>query len=78
MKKQRKKNSHQKYLLPLFVIASSLVFAVLFTIVITPAIVTKFGFELVILLLLAFSGTTVSILAILFYLLLKKEIKLHK
>ena len=77
MGKQRKKiASHHKYLLPLFVVTSSLVFAVLFTIVITPAIVTKFGFEPILLLLLVVSGTTVSMLAILFYLLLKKEFKL--
>ncbi len=77
MRKQRKKNSaHHKYLLPLFVATSSLVFAILFTIVITPAVVTKFGFEPILLLLLVVSGTTASMLAILFYLLLKKEIKL--
>lgn len=77
MKKQRKKNSYHKYLLPLFVITSSIVFAILFTTVITPAVLTKFGFEPTLLLLLVVSGITVSMLAILFYLLLKKELKLH-
>ena len=74
--KKRKKSVHNKYLLPMFVVASSIVFAVLFTIVITPAVVTKFGFESVLILLLAVSATTASMLAILFYLLLKKELKL--
>lgn len=74
MKKQ-KKNAHHKYILPMFVVASAVVFAVLFAIVITPAVVTKFGFEPVLILLLVVSGTTASMLAILFYLLLKKEIK---
>jgi len=77
MKRQRKKNSiHHKYILPLFIATSSLVFAVLFTIVITPAIVTKFGFEPILLLLLVVSGTTSAMLAILFYILLKKELRL--
>ncbi|MBU5537287.1 MAG: hypothetical protein QW818_00895 [Candidatus Aenigmatarchaeota archaeon] len=73
---KQQKNSHHKYLLPLFVVASSLVFAVLFTIVITPAVVTKFGFEPILILLLVISGITSSMIAILFYLLVKKEIKL--
>lgn len=77
MRKQRRKNNnHNKYILPLFVVASSLVFAVLFTIVILPAVLTKFGFEPILILLLIASGTTASILSILFYLLLKKETKL--
>ena len=73
--KKRKKGDTQSWLLPLFVVTSSLVFAVLFTIVITPAVVTKFGFEPILLLLLIASGTTSATLAILFYLLLKKQIK---
>ena len=76
MRKQRKRNNVHKYVLPLFVTASSLVFAVLFAILLLPAVVTKFGFEPVLILLLIISGTTASVLAILFYLLLKKEIKI--
>ena len=77
MAKQRNnRNSHKKYVLPLFVVASSLVFASLFTIVITPAVVPKFGLTPIIILLLVISGITASMLSILFYLLLKKEIKL--
>ena len=77
MKRQRKKdNNHQKYILPLFVLASSIVFAILFTIVIMPAVLSKFGFTPILILLLIASGTTASVLSILFYLLLKKEIKL--
>ncbi len=74
-KNRKRKTGHHKYLLPLFVATSSLVFAVLFAIVITPAVVTKFGFEPILLLLLVVSGTTAAMLAILFYLLLKREIK---
>ena len=74
-KERGNKNSHKKYVLPLFIVASSLVFAVLFVILLMPTIVTKFGFETIFILLLAVTGTTASILAILFYLLLKKDIK---
>ena len=66
MRKQRKRNNVHKYVLPLFVTASSLVFAVLFAILLLPAVVTKFGFEPVLILLLIISGTTASVLAILF------------
>ena len=76
MRKQRKRNNVHKYVLPLFIAASSLVFAVLFAILLLPAVVTKFGFEPILILLLVISGTTASVLAILFYLLLKKEIKI--
>ncbi len=73
---QRKRAAkHGKYILPLFVIASALVFAVLFAIVVMPAVVTKFGFIPVLILLLVVSGVTSAILAILFYLLLKREIR---
>lgn len=77
MPKNRKmKIAHHKYILPLFIATSSVVFAVLFAIVITPAVVTKFGFEPILILLLMVSGTTAAMLAILFYLLLKREIKI--
>lgn len=76
MAKRSKNNLNQKYILPLFVVAASLVFAVLFIMVIMPSVVTKFGFTPILLLLLVASGTTSALLAILFYLLLKKELKL--
>ncbi len=76
MKKRKTNNAYQKYVLPLFVVTASIVFAILFTILLAPAVLTKFGFEPVLILLLVASGITASTLAILFYLLLKKEIKL--
>lgn len=74
-KPRARKVKAPKYVLPLFIVTASLVFAVLFTILITPAVLTKFGFEPILLLLLVASGVTSATLSILFYLILKKEIK---
>lgn len=69
-------NAYRKYILPLFVVAASLVFSVVFIIVLIPTIVTNFGYEPILILLLAIIATVSSMLAILFYLILKGEIKI--
>lgn len=74
--KKKQKDIYQKYVLPLFVLASAMVFAVTFTIVLLPTIVTNFGYEPVFLLLMIITGTVSAMLALLFYLVLKGEIKL--
>ncbi len=76
MAKKRKQNNMQKYLLPMFVLAAAMTFSVVFTVVLTPLIVTRFGFEPIIIMLLWVTGVTTSVLAILFYLMIRKEIKL--
>lgn len=71
---KRKGKDRQKYILPLFVIASSLVFATVFVILLAPAVLTRFGFEPILIMMLVVSGTLPAMLAILFYLILKRTI----
>ncbi|MBI2542712.1 MAG: hypothetical protein HYW24_00805 [Candidatus Aenigmarchaeota archaeon] len=75
MAKPRKNNNH-RFVLPLFVIASAIVFSTVFVIVLLPGIISQFGYEPVLILLLITIGVVSSMLSILFYLLLKREIKI--
>ena len=73
--RKKHEDAHYRYILAMFVIASSLVFGVLFAIVLTPSIVTRFGYQPVLLLLMAATGVTSAMLAILFYMVLRRDIR---
>ncbi|MBI2084553.1 MAG: hypothetical protein HYT70_03005 [Candidatus Aenigmarchaeota archaeon] len=71
-----RKQSYKHLILSLFVIAAALVFALIFTIVLIPAILARFGYGPVIIFIVGVMATVSSMMAILFYLILKGEIKI--
>lgn len=72
-KLKRKRKLTYSQLLPLFVIAVSIVFSLVFTVLLSP--IAAIDVKLIFILLLVVTTTVASAVALVFYLLLKKEIK---